>query len=55
MQIEPISLEFIVSWFLLMHESAYFNQQLEKMNHLEQDLWDYTRVLHTPLHGLKFI
>lgn len=38
MQIEPVPLEFAVSWFLLTHEPAYFNQQLEKMNHLEQDL-----------------
>lgn len=38
MQIEPVPLEFAVSWFLLTHESAYFTQQLKKMNHLEQDL-----------------
>lgn len=55
MQTEPIPLEFIVSWFLLTYESAYFNQQLEKMNHLEQDLWDCTEVLHIPLHSLTFI
>lgn len=30
MQIEPVPLEFAVSWFLLTHESAYFNQLLEK-------------------------
>lgn len=51
MQIEPVSLEFPVSRFLLTHESAYFNQQLEKMNHLEQNLWDCTEVLHVPLHS----
>lgn len=50
MQIEPVPLEFAVSWFLLKHESAYLNQQLEKMNHLEQDLWDCTEILHVPLH-----
>lgn len=38
MQIEPVPLEFTLSWFLLTHEFAYFSQQLEKMNHLEQDL-----------------
>lgn len=55
MQIEPVPLEFTVSWFLLTHESAYFNQQLEKMNHLEQDLWDCTEFLHVPLHIAWFI
>lgn len=55
MQIEPVPLEFTVFWFLLTHESAYFNQQLEKMNHLEQDLRDCTEVLHVPLHIAWFI
>lgn len=51
MQIEPVPLEFAVSWFLLTHEPAYLSQQLEKMNHIEQDLWDCTEVLHVPLHN----
>lgn len=55
MQIEPVPLEFTLSWFLLTHEFAYFSQQLEKMNHLEQDLWNCTEVLHVPLYTAWFI
>lgn len=55
MQSESIPLEFAISLLLLTHESVYFNQKLEKVNHLEQDLWDCTEVLHISLHSLKFI